>query len=439
VQRRLSLWLSVIIIGVAVLAGGFAFVSAFSEAHELQDDVLRQVGAMFDPEHLPAMPGTVADMPHMADEESRVTVQLLAPPGTGPAMAALPHMPAFPATLQDGMQTATVGKRDYRIWVRTLANGQRIAVAQDTAVRNEIAYDGALRTLTPFLILVPILLIAVADVLRKMFAPVRRLSHEVDQRDERQLHAIAPEVAPEEVRPFIVAINRLLARVAQSVEAQHRFVADAAHELRTPLTALSLQAERLGQAPMSAEAQARLTTLREGIERSRTLLEQLLTLARAQAATGAPEGTVSVQRVFRSVLEDLMPLAEAKRLDLGVTTEADARVHANEIDLFVIVRNLVDNAIRYTPDGGSIDLAIDTAGRVASIAVQDSGPGIPAEERARVFDPFYRVLGNDTTGSGLGLSIVSTLVQRLGGEVVLEEAIDGASGLRVTVRLPLAG
>jgi two-component system OmpR family sensor kinase len=139
------------------------------------------------------------------------------------------------------------------------------------------------------------------------------------------------------------------------------------------------------------------------------------------------------------VLEDLMPLAEAKRLDLGVTTEADARVHANEIDLFVIVRNLVDNAIRYTPDGGSIDLAIDTAGRVASIAVQDSGPGIPAEERARVFDPFYRVLGNDTTGSGLGLSIVSTLVQRLGGEVVLEEAIDGASGLRVTVRLPLAG
>ena len=102
-------------------------VAALSEAHELQDDVLRQVGAMFDPEHLPAMPGTVADMPHMADEESRVTVQLLAPPGTGPAMAALPHMPAFPATLQDGMQTATVGKRDYRIWVRTLANGQRIA------------------------------------------------------------------------------------------------------------------------------------------------------------------------------------------------------------------------------------------------------------------------------------------------------------------------
>ena len=134
-----------------------------------------------------------------------------------------------------------------------------------------------------------------------------------------------------------------------------------------------------------------------------------------------------------------MPLAEAKRLDLGVTTQADAHVHANELDLFVVVRNLVDNAIRYTPEGGSIDLSIATEARVASIAVQDSGPGIPADERVRVFDPFYRVLGNEATGSGLGLSIVSTVVQRLGGEVVLEDANTPTGGLRVTVRLPLAG
>ncbi|PJC87061.1 two-component sensor histidine kinase, partial [Enterococcus faecalis] len=131
-----------------------------------------------------------------------------------------------------------------------------------------------------------ILLLAVAHVLRKMFAPIKRLAHEVDQRDERQLHAIAPEAVPDEVRPFVVAINRLLARVQQSMDAQHRFVADAAHELRTPLSALSLQAERLGQAAMSTDAQARLGTLRQGIERSRGLLEQLLTLARAQEATG---------------------------------------------------------------------------------------------------------------------------------------------------------
>ncbi|CAJ0813078.1 ATP-binding protein [Ralstonia flaminis] len=437
-QRRLSLWLSIIIIGVAVLAGGFAFVSAFSEAHELQDDVLRQVGAMFDPEHLPAPPASPESAPPVSDQEARVIVQVLPGPGGTVAPGTPAPRLAFPPDLVDGMQTARAGKREYRVWVRTLDNGQRIAVAQETAVRDETARDSAIRTLMPFLILAPILLLAVADVLRKMFAPIKRLAHEVDQRDERQLHAIAPEAVPDEVRPFVVAINRLLARVGQSMEAQHRFVADAAHELRTPLTALSLQAERLGQAPMSADAHERLATLRQGIERSRGLLEQLLTLARAQEATGVPESTVPVQRIFRSVLEDLMPLAEAKRLDLGVTTEADAHVYASELDLFVIVRNLVDNAIRYTPAGGSIDLSIATEARVVSIGVQDSGPGIPADERERVFDPFYRVLGNEATGSGLGLSIVNTVVQRLGGEVVLEDANGATGGLRVTVRLPQA-
>ncbi|MCT7326098.1 ATP-binding protein [Ralstonia mojiangensis] len=429
VQRRLSVWLSVIIVAVAVLAGGFAFASAFREAYELQDDVLRQVGAMFDPAHLPA-PGNPDDAPKVSDKEARVIVQVL-PPAAGAPAANMP-------VLVNGMQTARLGKRDYRVWVRTLANGQRIAVAQETAVRDETARDSALRTLMPFLILVPILLLAVAHVLRKMFSPIKRLAHEVDQRDERQLHAIAPEAVPDEVRPFVVAINRLLARVQQSMDAQHRFVADAAHELRTPLSALSLQAERLGQAAMSPDAQERLGTLHQGIERSRGLLEQLLALARAQEATDVPTATVSVQRVFRSVLEDLMPLADAKQLDVGVTSEADAHVHANELDLFVVVRNLVDNAIRYTPEGGRIDLSVANDARVVSIAVQDTGPGIPTDEHARVFDPFYRVLGNEATGSGLGLSIVSTVVRRLGGEVELGEASGGASGLRATVRLPTA-
>ena len=437
VQRRLSIWLSAIIVAVAVLAGGVAFGEAFHEAYALQDDVLRQVGAMFDPTHLPATNNLGENTP-VSDNEARVLAQVLPAPGTAAVPDADSRRPIFPATLVDGMQTARAGKHEYRVWVRTLANAQRIAVAQETAVRDETARDSAILTLIPFLILVPILLLAVAHVLRKMFAPIKRLAHEVDQRDERQLHAIAPEAVPDEVRPFVVAINRLLARVQQSMDAQHRFVADAAHELRTPLSALSLQAERLGQAAMSPDAQERLGTLRQGIERSRGLLEQLLALARAQEATGVPTSTVSVQRVFRSVLEDLMPLADAKRLDMGVTTETDARVHANELDLFVAVRNLVDNAIRYTPAGGRIDLSVATDARVVSIAVQDTGPGIPAGERARVFDPFYRVLGNEATGSGLGVSIVSTVVQRLGGEVELGDADGDAGGLRVTVRLPTA-
>lgn len=135
--------------------GGFAFVSAFSEAHELQDDVLRQVGAMFDPQHLPA---ASAEAP-MADQESRVVVQLLPAPGADAGRASTRATPVFPSTLADGMQTARAGKYDYRVWVRTLADGQRIAVAQETAVRNETARNSALHTVMPFLILVPILLL----------------------------------------------------------------------------------------------------------------------------------------------------------------------------------------------------------------------------------------------------------------------------------------
>jgi len=231
----------------------------------------------------------------------------------------------------------------------------------------------------------------------------------------------------------------LLARVDHSMEVQRRFVADAAHELRSPLTALSLQAERLDQADMSDLARERLMKLRRGIERSRNLLSQLLTLARAQSVLDRPKSSVSVQRVYRRVLEDLMPLAEYKHVDVGVEGEQDAQLWVNEQDLVAIVMNLVDNAIRYTPDGGRVDLSVTTEERHAVIRIQDSGPGIQATERERVFDPFYRTLGSDQVGSGLGLSIVKAVADRIGAEIQLEFSDNVShSGLFVSVSVPIS-
>jgi two-component system OmpR family sensor kinase len=170
------------------------------------------------------------------------------------------------------------------VLVKTLPSGGRVAFAQQTEVRDEIARDSALRTLMPFLILLPILLLLVADLVRKIFKPVAALSREIDQRSEQDLYPLVAAPLPLEIRPFVVAINRLLGRVSQSMEAQRRFIADAAHELRSPLTALSLQAERLAGAEMSDQARERLGTLRQGIERGRSLLDQLLALARAQSS-----------------------------------------------------------------------------------------------------------------------------------------------------------
>ncbi len=441
-QIRLSLWLSVVILGVALIAWIFAFISAFREVHELQDDVLRQIAAMFARHPLQLSRGGNSGSEVVGgDAESRVSVQLLpASPSRGPHAVAGPPL-ALPRDLPDGMHTARIGHEAYRVLVKPLGNGDRLVVAQETDVRDEIARDSSLHVLMPFLILIPVLLLVVSGLVRKIFRPIKELSAEINQRGEKELYRIAPEPLPAEIRPFLEAINHLLGRVEQSVEAQLRFVADAAHELRSPLTALSLQAERLAETEMSARARDRLNTLRQGIQRGKTLLDQLLALARAQASGAAPGASVSVQRVYRLVLEDLMPLAEVKDIDIGVTSGVDARVPVSEVDLTTLVKNLVSNAIRYTPAGGRIDLSVQAGEDGATaLVVEDTGPGIPEAEWERVFDPFYRILGNDEVGSGLGLSIVRAIASRAGAKVALGFADEQSkSGLRVTVVFPLSG
>lgn len=438
VQLKLSAALSLAILLVAVVAGVFSFLSAFDEAHELQDDVLRQVAQLMDRQHLsPALPATDTRLED-ADDESRVIVQRLGEARSSAESVDAGGTLALPTSLADGLHTLEIGGETFRVLVKTTAVGERIAVAQESGFRNEIARDGALRTVMPFLILVPVLLLIVADLVRKMFRPIAALSKEIDQRAEEELHPVEDRHLPVEVRPFAVAINRLLARVSQTMESQRRFVADAAHELRSPLTALSLQAERLAEAEMSGLARERLTVLRQGIERGRSLLDQLLTLAKAQSATDLPKSPVSVQGIYRRVLEDLMPLAEAKRIDIGVEGAEDAQVWVSELDMIAVVKNLVDNAIRYTPKGGRVDLSVGKAEGHAVLRIQDNGPGIPLAEQDRVFDPFYRTLGSGQLGSGLGLSIVRTIANRIGAEIRLDFADQTRqTGLSVVVIIPI--
>jgi two-component system OmpR family sensor kinase len=439
VQLKLSFTLSSAILVVAVVAGVISFMSAFYEAHELQDDVLRQVAGLMDRQRLsPALPTTDTRL-KSGNEESRVIVQPLGDGSTPPLGVDAGGPLPLSATLADGLHTLRVGDETFRVLVKTTTGGERIAVAQESSFRDQSAREGALRTVLPFLILVPILLLIVADLVRKLFRPIATLSKEIDRRTEHELHSVEDRHLPVEVRPFIVAINRLLARVAQSVDAQRRFVADAAHELRSPLTALSLQAERLAEAEMSGLARERLRALRKGIERGRSLLDQLLILARAQSSSAeSPKSPVSIQGICRRVLEDLMPLAEAKQIDIGVEGAQDARVWVSELDLIAVVKNLVDNAIRYTPEGGRVDLSVSLAQGYAVLRIQDNGPGIPAAERDRVFDPFYRTLGSEQIGSGLGLSIVRTIANRIGAEIRLHFSDEVAqTGLSVTVLIPI--
>jgi two-component system, OmpR family, sensor kinase len=436
-QRKLSITLSVAILVVALIAGVFSFVSAYDEAYELQDDVLRQVAALMDRQRSPSDPRADSSWSKEGNEESRVIVQRLGDQRRSSLAVDDGGLLPLPKTLPDGLQTLSAGGETFRVLVRPVTTGGQIAVAQEISFRNQIARASALRTVMPFLILVPILLVLIPDLVRRMFRPLAALATEIDQRAEQELHPVEERRLPTEVRPFVVAINKLLARVGQSMETQRRFVADAAHELRTPLTALSLQAELLADAEMSDLARERLGVLRAGVERGRNLLNQLLTLARTQAFSEPPQSAISIQSVYRRVLEDLLPLAAAKEIDLGVEGHQDASVCANELDLFTMIRNLVDNAIRYTPNGGRIDLSVMPANDQAVLQIKDSGPGIPIGDRDRVFDPFYRSLARNQEGSGLGLSIVKAIADRIGAKLELAYSDEATrSGLRVSVVIP---
>ena len=437
-QRRLALALVLCIGVVALVAGAFSFATAYDEARELQDDVLLQVALLVDRQRLDPVPAAPDAHFKAHDDGTRVIVQRL-----GAVDPAGRHVDdggvlPIPPTLADGLHTLELGGESFRVLVRTTAAGTRIAVAQESDLRDELAQGSALRTLLPFLVLVPVLLLLVARLVRTMFGPITALAQQVDARAEHDLQPMATHGLPAEVRPFVGAINRLLARVAQAMAAQQRFVADAAHELRSPLAALSLQAERLAQADMSAGARERLAALRQGIERGRRLVDQLLALARAQSAQATQAAApVSVQRAFRQVLEGLMPLAEARAIDIGVEGAQDVQLRVAERDLHTLLRNLVDNAIRHTPEGGRVDLGVRTTAGAVVLSVRDTGAGIAPEERERVFDPFYRVPGSGPIGSGLGLSIVRAVAERIGASVRLDYS-DAAQRTGLVVEVSLA-
>jgi two-component system OmpR family sensor kinase len=434
-QFRLSLWLSLVILAMAVPAGVFSFYSAYHEANDLQDDQLRQVAALVLSRDLPPATPDRHAIGKMKDEESKVIVQVLAPaaPAKGDDDAL-----RLPADLRDGIQTFKAGRVHWRLFVQTTPSGQRLAVGQQTAVRDEIARDSGLRTMMPFMVLIPVLIALVSFLVRRMLRPIALLSQEVDRRDDQDMRPLAEQQVADEIRPLIGSINRLLRRVADNMDAQRRFLADAAHELRSPLTALSLQAENLAATDLSPASTARLLPLRQGLNRSKALLEQLLTLARSQN-TGAPQlAQVSLQAVLRRVMEDSLPQAQARQVDIGIEADTEITLAAQEVDIVALVRNLIDNAIRYTPQGGSIELRAGMQPGLVSIEVEDSGPGIEEAERERVFDPFYRVLGSGQDGSGLGLSIVKSIVARLHGRIELQHARGTAPyGLKVVIHIPV--
>ncbi len=338
------------------------------------------------------------------------------------------------STTNDGFSDVQIEGYPWRIFSHWDAQHKlHIQVGERHDVRNELIQGIAVQLLYPILFALPALAFLIWISIGQGLSPIKRVAHDVAQRAPQHLAPLDTSHVPEEIQPLTDALNGLFARLEQAFEHERQFTADAAHELRTPLAALKTQAQVAKRAADDATRQHALEQLVLGVDRATHLVEQLLTLARLDPDKGLDKlEPVDLHGLAVSVLSQQAPEAIAKHIDLNLKPRALVNVSGDSAALGILLRNLVDNAIRYTPEGGKVTVEIMTENRQTILSVTDTGPGITIEDQHRVFERFYRGMGTRAMGSGLGLSIAKRIAELHGAVISLGTPKNG-SGLCVTV------
>jgi len=432
--RARLLWFLLAAISITAVAQALsAYRTARTQADEIFDYHMQQM-AMALRSGLPVSPaGAPGD--DAADEDGEdFVVQVWTADGLqvfqSAARSALPERAVL------GFSDVRVRGTTYRVFSMQ-SRSQVIQVAQDMAVRREMASSLALHTVEPIALMAPLLMIVVWWVVSASLAPVSRVRRQVSERQADDLSEVSEAGLPDEVRPLVHELNLLLRRVQQAFHAQKSFVADAAHELRSPLAALKLQAQGLQRATDEATRDLAASRLMAGIDRATRLVGQLLVLANQQANTAKDlkREPVDLAEIARLEVADSAASAHARGIDLGVEHADEAQILGQPEALRILVRNLLDNAIKYTPPGGRVDLEVRHGPGKLELSVDDSGAGIAPEDRERALDRFYRVSGTQTTGSGLGLAIVKSVAELHGAVLALDRSAR-LGGLRAVVTFP---
>ena len=427
IRRRLLVALLGALLVAGIAGAGATFVSAHGEVGRMLDEELRQVA-------LSLRDHSRLDFARLEsrtnDPDLRVLVQIWDPAFDRPysSRVAAP----LPRQKDEGYATLEHEGREWRIYT-TFSAKQTIQVAQPTALRTELAALTAARLLLPVLVILPLLGVLGWWIVGRGLAPLAALANSLARRAPTSLEPMPTLEAPEEVQPLVRSLNDLLARLGDAFDTQRRFAADAAHELRTPLTALTLQIQIARRAESPEERAVALDRLEQGVKRATRLVQQLLTMARLDPDAARPATAFDLATLAASVVEEKTPFAEQQRLSLALAS-APVKLCGQEDALRILLANLVDNALRYTPPGGSVEVRVGPDGDQALVEVADSGPGIPEEERERVFDRFYRGRQAPSGGSGLGLAIVRQIVALHGGAITLGKSPSG--GLLVSARFP---
>ncbi|OTP71314.1 ATP-binding protein [Caballeronia sordidicola] len=433
IRRQLLVWLlALVIVGVG-FAGWLIYRQALAEANELFDYQLEQIAAA-----LPSEPFSSV-LQSRSDSDEGVVIQIWNRNGVL-MYYSHPRVPLAPHA-ELGFSTEATARGEWRVY-SAIVGDNVVQLAQPLSIRNRLAAGVAWRTLWPLVLLLPLLGMAIWIIVGRGLMPLQRVTRALDTRHPEALEHLPDNRLPEEVVPVVRALNALLDRLATALDTQKAFVADAAHELRTPLAAVQIQSQLVARAKDDDSRKEALDDLQAGITRATRLAEQLLALARSEPDGKNTTTPVDLHALLDECVGASVLVAQQRGVDLGIEATEAATVTGDPNALRVMFNNLIDNATKYTPDGGRVDVCLRVDEGRPVVEISDNGPGIPAEERERVFDRFYRVGASadrartDVAGSGLGLAIVRRIAEQHGAAVSLAESKGG--GLLVSIRFNVA-
>ena len=429
IRRELLLWLLLGLVVAVVAAAMSTYYQARHEARELFDYQLRQLALSVSDQRVSLAPEAQRNN---RDEDFVIQIwdqdQKLFYSSRPGAQIPNQPVPGYAYVVTPGGRWRVYGMRD---------RDKLIQTAQSLSVIEEVAAGMALRVVWPLLVILPLLGALVWLTVRRGLRPLTSLTSAVRARTPAALQPLPESSLPEEVQPLVHALNDLLGRLGRAMAAQKGFIADAAHELRTPLTAVQLQLEEARLAGTVEEREAAFDDLQRGVSRAIHLVAQLLTLARQEPEVSQRTlQPIDLSEVARLVVAEQTHLAHARQVDLGISDAVPSVIQGDPEALRVMLGNLVDNAIRYSPEGGRVDVAVTHEDHRAFLTVVDEGPGIPVSDRGRVFDRFFRGNELDVPGSGLGLAIVKSIADRHLATIELDSG-PGGRGLAVRVSFPM--
>lgn len=425
IRRQLLLGLIGAMLLCVLGAGVSLYRFLLAETNELADLQLRQLAAALPHEFSPD-----SGLPAAEDPEEEFVLQ--AWDEDGKPQTLLPGREELPRYAVQGFSTVTIDGEQWRLYGET-RRGRYVQVAQRMEVRDQLATDMTLRAGAPLLLFGVALSVLIVVVVGRALRPMTRLAQAVEGRTPDALTPLSTDDMPPELRPVVLALNGLMQRFETALTAQRTFVADAAHELRSPLTALKLQLQLVERAASDEARQVALSKLHERLDRGTHLVRQLLSLARHETPLGtAQRRQVDLGLLLEASVADHSALADSRNIDLGIEAPAQVVIVADADGLRVLLNNLIDNALRYTQQGGKVDLQAAHENGRPILRVRDNGPGVAAEHRARLFDRFFRPDGQQVWGCGLGLSIVRNIADHHQADIVLAEG-EAGRGLCVTV------